>query len=113
MELRFVDGVNNELNIKDDVIACIGEFDGLHIAHQELVNETLRLAKKHNMMSALITFYPHPDYVIGKREYEANLKNLDTLNRELQKLAINLEKGNSRRGFNTFGKGCRIKECAF
>lgn len=30
---------------------------------------------------------------IGKREYEANLKNLDTLNMELQKLAINLEKG--------------------
>ena len=30
---------------------------------------------------------------IGKREYEANLKNLDALNGELQKLSINLAKG--------------------
>ena len=70
MELIFINKINDELNIKDETVATIGEFDGVHIAHQKLINETVNLARCNKMSSALITFEPHPDYVLGKREYE-------------------------------------------
>ena len=40
MELIFINKINDELNIKGETVATIGEFDGVHIAHQKLINET-------------------------------------------------------------------------
>lgn len=70
MELIFINNINDQLNIKEETVATIGEFDGVHIAHQELIKETVKLSRCNKMASALITFEPHPDYVLGKREYE-------------------------------------------
>lgn len=42
------------------VCACIGYFDGMHLGHQKLISETVRLAKLKNCESALITFEPDP-----------------------------------------------------
>ncbi len=42
------------------VCACIGYFDGMHLGHQKLITETVRLAKQKNCESALITFDPDP-----------------------------------------------------
>lgn len=88
MELIIIDNINNKLNIQDNIIACIGEFDGLHIAHQKLINETIKLAKASNMLSALITFYPHPDYVLYKREYEGYLNPLEEKKELLKEYGI-------------------------
>ena len=65
MELVYLD-YNHSQKINQNVIATIGQFDGIHIAHQYLINETLRLAKEKNLKSAIITFDPHPDFLIKK-----------------------------------------------
>ena len=44
------------------ICAAIGNFDGVHIGHQELVKE----CKKHNLKSGVITFYPHPSIFLKK-----------------------------------------------
>jgi riboflavin kinase/FMN adenylyltransferase len=54
---------NNEFNkLPDEICAAIGNFDGVHLGHQELVKE----CKKHSYKSGIITFYPHPSVFLKK-----------------------------------------------
>lgn len=69
MELVYLDYQHSQ-KINQNLIATIGQFDGIHIAHQYLINETLRLAKEKNLKSAIITFDPHPDFLIKKSSNE-------------------------------------------
>lgn len=50
------------------LVATLGVFDGLHKGHIALLEETLRIGQKENLKTAVITFDPHPDIVIGKGE---------------------------------------------
>ena len=59
--------LNNENKIPNDIVACIGEFDGVHIAHQKLIEEVVSISKKKQLKSAIITFDPHPDFVLKKK----------------------------------------------
>ena len=62
-------GHNHSVTFMDEIVATIGEFDGIHIAHQMLFQKTLELSSKYNKKSAVITFDPHPDLVLGKNDY--------------------------------------------
>ena len=57
-------GINDEIVIKDKIVACIGYFDGLHKGHQALAQKAKSEALKRKAKSALITFYPDPKDVI-------------------------------------------------
>ena len=47
-------------------VVTLGSFDGLHLAHQQLLQETITLAKQKRVPSVLLTFQPHPkDYFSG------------------------------------------------
>ena len=39
---------------------AIGNFDGLHLGHQALLNKLTQTAKTLNLTSAVMTFEPHP-----------------------------------------------------
>ena len=44
----------------EQIAACIGYFDGLHIGHMGLVRNVVQLAAQTGLMPALITFDPDP-----------------------------------------------------
>lgn len=48
------------LVLEEEITACIGYFDGLHLGHQKLVEEVLRIAKENGTQPSLITFDPDP-----------------------------------------------------
>lgn len=60
-------GINDKLDIKG-LVATLGQFDGIHIGHMKLINEVKNIATKEGFKSGLITFDPHPDFVLNKRE---------------------------------------------
>ena len=48
--------------LPEPVCAAIGNFDGVHLGHQKLIEE----CKRHNLKSAVVTFYPHPSVFLKK-----------------------------------------------
>lgn len=63
MELiKFEDYIKQE--VKPSLCATIGDFDGVHIAHQLLIKRTKEIANNKQMKSAVLTFEPHPLMVL-------------------------------------------------
>lgn len=50
------------VRIPEPVCAAIGNFDGVHLGHQKLIEE----CKRHQYKSAVLTFYPHPSVFLKK-----------------------------------------------
>jgi riboflavin kinase / FMN adenylyltransferase len=46
------------------LFAVVGVFDGLHLGHEYLLRELLRVAREHDARPAVITFDHHPDEIL-------------------------------------------------
>jgi len=57
--------LNIKTNHKNSVIA-IGNFDGLHLGHQKVLNQARLKAKKENLKFGVITFEPIPNMFFNK-----------------------------------------------
>lgn len=78
------DGYENLEGIKNAVVT-IGTFDGIHLGHQEIISRIIELAKSANGETALVTFWPHPRYVLGNDQDD--LKLLTTFDEKAEILA--------------------------
>lgn len=65
--------IGKKLNLGSNLCATIGNFDGVHKAHQLLINE----CKKNGEKSVVITFYPHPLCVLKTNFNYCFLTNLN------------------------------------
>lgn len=57
---------NFSLDSSKNVIT-IGSFDGVHVGHQAVIGNTVRLAKKQEGASVVVTFSPHPLKVVDPK----------------------------------------------
>lgn len=53
----------------------LGIFDGVHCGHQLLLSEVIKVAGQLGRESAVITFWPHPRFVLGKADDDFRLLN--------------------------------------
>jgi riboflavin kinase/FMN adenylyltransferase len=74
--MRIYKDLNNLPAFKNAVLT-IGSFDGVHIGHQQIIQQINDLASSIDGESVLITFDPHPRFVVGKKQ--GDLKLLNTL----------------------------------
>jgi len=70
-----------DFNIKKPV-ATIGIFDGVHLAHLELIKRVRQLAEQYNSESLVITLWPHPRLVLKEKYSELRL--LTTLDEKIE-----------------------------
>jgi len=68
-----------------NAVVTIGTFDGIHLGHQEIISRIIELAKSVNGETALVTFWPHPRYVLSKDH--SDLKLLTTFDEKAEILA--------------------------
>jgi riboflavin kinase / FMN adenylyltransferase len=54
----------------------IGNFDGVHLGHQKILHGVLDRARQRGLMSAVLTFYPHPARVLRPAQAPALLETL-------------------------------------
>ncbi|MDD3738479.1 MAG: riboflavin biosynthesis protein RibF, partial [Lentimicrobiaceae bacterium] len=45
-------------------VVTVGTFDGIHVAHKQIIDELNNYAEKIGGQSTLITFFPHPRQVL-------------------------------------------------
>jgi len=48
----------------EESVICIGNFDGVHIGHQAILNRLTKAAKKRNCPAIAVSFEPHPGKVL-------------------------------------------------
>ncbi len=70
--------IYKNLNIKKihkNAVVAIGNFDGLHLGHQKVLNQARLKAKKKNLKFGAITFEPIPNMFFNKniKHYRINL----------------------------------------
>ncbi len=71
-------------------VVTIGVFDGVHVGHQELVRDAVRLARDHNVTAAVMTFDRDPDQVVDAGSAAPQLLPLDDKLRYLADLSPDL-----------------------
>lgn len=60
----------NGVKVVKDSVCAIGFFDGVHLAHKQLINETIKIANKLNLPKVVITFDVHPKSVLFDLDYK-------------------------------------------
>ena len=54
----------------------IGTFDGVHIGHKKIINQLTSISSKNNLISILLSFFPHPKMVL---QNDKELKLINTI----------------------------------
>jgi riboflavin kinase / FMN adenylyltransferase len=66
----------------------IGNFDGVHKGHQQLVSASVKWANQNKGRSVVLTFHPHPVSVLFPGKKHTRLFDLVDQKNELQRLAV-------------------------
>jgi riboflavin kinase/FMN adenylyltransferase len=67
--IRNLNQINQQL---PKLSLTIGNFDGVHLAHQKIIEKTREIAQKNNLSSALLSFEPHPISFLNKNKNDFN-----------------------------------------
>lgn len=57
----------------DFSVVTIGTFDGVHLGHQAIIKRIVKEAKDNHGKSSLVTFWPHPRFVISSGKSDLKL----------------------------------------
>ena len=77
----FVEKLDNIKTLNNSIIS-FGNFDGLHLGHQEIIKTMTKLSKLHNLQTVLLSFNPHTNKILNDKNfkvltpYSSKIKNL-------------------------------------
>lgn len=57
----------DDFQIEEASAVSLGNFDGVHLGHQELIKTVKEYSKKENLKSVIFSFYPHPVEFFGRK----------------------------------------------
>lgn len=73
--MKLLRGIKN-LAFSKEVVATIGNFDGVHLGHQKLLHQLAKEAEKRQLPAVLLLFEPQPAEYFYGREAPVRLTNL-------------------------------------
>ena len=83
--------IYNNLTIKpkhQNSVVAIGNFDGIHLGHQKVINQAKQKAKKNRLPFGIITFEPMPLMFFNKRIKHHRINSLFQKKSQLQRLKL-------------------------
>ena len=80
---------NTNLNRKHlNGVIAIGNFDGLHLGHQKVINEARQKAKKFKLPLGVLTFEPVPVMFFNKKNKDHRINSLEQKKSQFKKLKL-------------------------
>ena len=83
--------IYNNFKIKKEhknAVVVIGNFDGIHLGHQKVINQAKQKAKKNGLPFGLITFEPIPVMYFNKKIINHRINSLEQKKIQLKKLKL-------------------------
>lgn len=74
-----------EIKKDNNSVVTVGTFDGVHLAHQEIIREVVNRARMLEGRSVVVTFDPHPKEIVGNSQHPVRL--LTTLQERIALIA--------------------------
>ncbi len=81
--MKLIDDLSRLDTSKGSVVTS-GTFDGVHVGHQKILKKVVSKAKQKKYQSVVLTFWPHPRFVLSSNTNE--LKLLTTFEEKLERL---------------------------
>jgi len=68
--MRFISNHGNHIQARSSrkTVVTIGNFDGCHVGHQQLIHKAFSFAKSNGLQLAMLTFDPHPYHFFSGSE---------------------------------------------
>lgn len=73
--MQIIRDFSDSLTIDKPIAIAMGNFDGVHRGHQQLISSCVNASRKQGWSSGVITFEPHPNFVLSR---DPNFKLLNT-----------------------------------
>ena len=85
--MEIITSLRNIKPIKESVIT-VGNYDGIHLGHQDVINYIVEFGKKHNIPSCVITFDPNPYYVLRNDNKPINIQSTESKLDALENMGV-------------------------
>lgn len=76
------------LAVKTSTACGMGNFDGVHLGHQRLINELVTRADKEGLESFVITFEPHPSKILCPKEAPPLITSLEQKRKIIESFGV-------------------------
>ena len=83
--IRGIDNLNNQFT---QCVLTLGNFDGVHLGHQQLINHLIKQSKKLNLPTVVMLFEPQPLEFFCKQNAPARLTSFKEKVELIKKLGI-------------------------
>ncbi len=74
----------SEFSTTKKTVVTIGTFDGVHMGHRKILDKVITEADLRNEESVVLTFYPHPRFILNEN---SDLKLLNTIEEKTELLS--------------------------
>jgi riboflavin kinase/FMN adenylyltransferase len=81
--MKIIRGLEELPEFPKKTAVAIGNFDGVHLGHKQILETLVNEAKKNDLISVVLTFSPHPKKVVGKDPIEM----IQSLDQRLESLS--------------------------
>ena len=66
--MKYLSNSFDQINIDEKLCLTIGNFDGIHKGHREIIKNLIKQTKTSNLKSAILSFTPHPKIYFNKQK---------------------------------------------
>ncbi len=66
--MKYLSNSFDQINIDEKLCLTIGNFDGIHEGHREIIKNLIQQTKISNLKSAILSFTPHPKIYFNKQK---------------------------------------------
>ena len=79
-----------QFNINEPTAVTLGNFDGIHLGHQELIKTVLKYSKEQKLKSVVFSFEPHPVEFFGKNNEFKTMFSVDEKKYVIDRLGVDV-----------------------